>query len=54
MDKLESRPISGQAFAFMFYFDIDTPVISEELKQLLSELEQETDMFSFLGTYQEM
>jgi len=53
MHKLESRPISGQAFEFMFYFDIDTPVISEELKQVLAELEQETDMFSFLGTYQE-
>jgi len=53
MHKLESRPISGQAFEFMFYFDIDTPVISEELKQVLAELEQETDMFSFLGMYQE-
>ena len=54
MNKLESRPILGQAFEFMFYFDIDTPVISEELKQVLAELEQETDMFDFLGTYQEM
>jgi chorismate mutase/prephenate dehydratase len=53
MNKLESRPISGQNFEFMFYFDIDTPVISDELKQVLAELEQETDMFSFLGTYQE-
>jgi chorismate mutase/prephenate dehydratase len=54
MNKLESHPISGQAFEFMFYFDIDTPVISDELKQVLTELEQETDMFSFLGTYQEI
>jgi chorismate mutase/prephenate dehydratase len=53
MNKLESRPISGQNFEFMFYFDIDTPVISDELKQVLAELEQETNMFSFLGTYQE-
>ncbi|MDR2701411.1 MAG: hypothetical protein LBB72_03160, partial [Spirochaetaceae bacterium] len=53
MNKLESRPISGQNFEFLFYFDIDTPVISDELKQVLAELEQETDMFSFLGTYQE-
>jgi len=53
MNKLESRPISGQNFEFMFYFDIDTPVISDELKQVLSELEQETDMFDYLGTYQE-
>jgi chorismate mutase/prephenate dehydratase len=54
LNKLESRPISGQIFEFMFYFDIDTPVISDELKQVLAELEQETDMFSFLGTYQEI
>jgi len=54
MNKLESRPISGQNFEFLFYFDIDTPVISDELKQVLAELEQETDMFSFLGTYQEI
>ena len=53
MNKLESRPISGQNFEFMFYFDIDTPVISDELKQVLAELEQETDMFDYLGTYQE-
>jgi chorismate mutase/prephenate dehydratase len=53
LNKLESRPISGQDFEFMFYFDIDTPVISPELIQLLAELEQETDSFSYLGTYQE-
>jgi chorismate mutase/prephenate dehydratase len=54
MNKLESRPISGQNFEFMFYFDIDTPVLSDEVKQVLVELEQETDMFSYLGTYQEI
>jgi chorismate mutase/prephenate dehydratase len=53
MNKLESHPISGQNFEFLFYFDIDTPLISDELKQVLAELEQETDMFSYLGTYQE-
>jgi len=54
LNKLESRPISGQDFEFMFYFDIDTPVISENLKQILAGIEQETDMFSYLGTYQEL
>ncbi len=53
LDKLESRPISGQEFEFKFYFDIDTPVISDDLKQMLAELEAETDMFRYLGTYQE-
>jgi chorismate mutase/prephenate dehydratase len=54
LNKLESRPISGQTFEFKFYFDLDTPVISDGVKQVLAELEQETDMFNFLGTYQEM
>lgn len=54
MNKLESRPISGQDFDFKFYFDIDTPVVSDELKQVLAELEQETSIFSYLGTYQEI
>jgi chorismate mutase/prephenate dehydratase len=54
LNKLESRPISGQNFEFMFYFDIDTPFFSDELIQVLAELEQETDMFNYLGTYQEI
>jgi chorismate mutase/prephenate dehydratase len=54
MNKLESRPISGQSFEFLFYFDIDTPFLSEDIKQVLAELEQEADMFNFLGTYQEI
>jgi chorismate mutase/prephenate dehydratase len=54
MNKLESHPISGQSFEFLFYFDIDTPFLSEDIKQVLAELEQEADMFNFLGTYQEI
>ncbi|MDR1700856.1 MAG: chorismate mutase [Lachnoclostridium sp.] len=53
LDKLESRPIAGQEFEFKFYFDIDTPAVSDDLKQMLSELEYETDMFHYMGTYQE-
>ncbi|MDR0294484.1 MAG: chorismate mutase [Oscillospiraceae bacterium] len=54
LNKLESRPISGQNFEFKFYFDIDTPAISDELKRILAGLEQETDIFSYLGTYREL
>ncbi|MCL2023313.1 MAG: chorismate mutase [Oscillospiraceae bacterium] len=54
ISKLESRSISGQEFEFKFYIDIDTPIITNELKQVLAELEFETDMFSYLGTYQEI
>jgi chorismate mutase/prephenate dehydratase len=54
INKLESRPIPGQSFEFLFYFDIDTPVLSDDIKNVLTELEQESGMFSYLGTYQEI
>jgi len=51
MTKLESRPIPGTNFEFMFYFDIDASVYSENLRVLLNELEHETEQFSYLGSY---
>ena len=53
MTKLESRPIPGSNFEFMFYFDIDASVYSENLKALLSELENDSEQFSYLGSYTE-
>ena len=53
MTKLESRPIPGSNFEFMFYFDIDASVYSENLKALLSELESDCEQFSYLGSYTE-
>ena len=53
MTKLESRPIPGSNFEFMFYFDIDASVYSDNLKALLSELENESQQFSYLGSYTE-
>lgn len=53
MTKLESRPIPGSNFEFMFYFDIDASVYSENLKALLSELENDSQQFSYLGSYTE-
>ena len=52
--KLESRPIPDRDFEFMFYFDLEAPVYSEKLAQLLAELEQECDEFTYLGTYSEV
>ena len=53
LTKLESRPIPGSNFEFMFYFDIDASVYSPALKQLLSELENDGEQFSYLGSYTE-
>ena len=53
LTKLESRPIPGSDFEFMFYFDIDAPIYSEEVIGLLSELEEGPETFVFLGSYSE-
>ena len=53
LTKLESRPIPGSDFEFMFYFDLDASVYSPELINLLSELESQPETFAFLGCYTE-
>ena len=52
--KLESRPIPGRDFEFMFYFDIEVSVYSEALKNLLSQLQAESEQFQYLGSYTEV
>lgn len=52
--KLESRPIPDSNFEFMFYFDLESSVYSDRLAQLLSELEQVCEDFTYLGTYSEV
>ena len=52
--KLESRPLPDRDFEFMFYFDLEASVYSEKLAQLLAELEQECDEFTYLGSYSEV
>lgn len=52
--KLESRPLPDRDFEFMFYFDLEVSVYSEKFAQLLAELEQECDEFSYLGSYSEV
>ncbi|MBQ3046202.1 MAG: chorismate mutase [Clostridia bacterium] len=53
MTKLESRHLPGTNFEFMFYFDIDASVYSENLRILLNELEHDAEQFSYLGSYTE-
>lgn len=54
LTKLESRPIPGKDFEFMFYFDASVSAHSEELLKLLAELEGTLEQFSFLGCYTEI
>ncbi|MBR6766154.1 MAG: chorismate mutase [Clostridia bacterium] len=52
--KLESRPIPGSDFEFMFYFDIDVSVYSPKFLVLLGQLESEAEQFQYLGSYIEV
>ncbi len=52
--KLESRPIPNRDFEFMFYFDLDTSIYSEEFIQLLCELGDLCEEFKYLGSYSEV
>jgi chorismate mutase/prephenate dehydratase len=38
----------------MFYFDLESSVYSPKLADLLSELEQECEEFTYLGSYSEV
>ncbi len=52
--KLESRPLPGSDFEFMFYFDVSESVYSPALASLLCELEGEVEDFEYLGSYTEL
>jgi chorismate mutase/prephenate dehydratase len=54
LTKLESRPIPGRDFEFMFYFDMDASIYSKEVISLLSELDSSPEKFVFLGSYLEI
>ena len=52
--KLESRPLPDRDFEFMFYFDLDTSIYSEEFVQLMCELDDLAEEFTYLGSYSEV
>ena len=53
LTKLESRPIVGSSFEFMFYFDFECDVKDKGVQNLLVELDNSTEQFTFLGAYRE-
>ena len=52
--KLESRPIPDRDFEFMFYFELETSIYSEEFVQLMCELDDLCEEFKYLGSYTEV
>ncbi|NCB34978.1 MAG: bifunctional chorismate mutase/prephenate dehydratase, partial [Clostridia bacterium] len=54
LNKLESRPIAGSDFEFMFYFDLETSVYSDEFMQMFKDIEGLGAQFKYLGSYTEV
>ncbi|MGI6721187.1 MAG: bifunctional chorismate mutase/prephenate dehydratase [Anaerovoracaceae bacterium] len=54
LTKLESRPIPGSDFEFMFYFDMEASLANEDIRNLICELDQSPDTFVCLGNYTEV
>jgi chorismate mutase/prephenate dehydratase len=54
INKIESRPIHGSDFEFMFYFDLEAEVAQKNVLGLLGELANDLEQFSFLGSYSEV
>ena len=52
--KLESRPLPDRDFEFMFYFDLETSIYSEEFVQLMCELDELCEEFKYLGSFSEV
>ena len=54
LTKIESRPIVGTDFEVLFYFDFEGSVKDNGVLNLISELENGSLKFKFLGTYKEL
>ena len=54
LTKLESRPIKGRDFEFMFYAEMDSYGMTESLISFLCELDDRPEEFVFLGNYTEI
>lgn len=54
LQKLESRPLPGREFEFMFYFDIEASVYAPEVEKLFRDLESDSEQLRYLGTYNEV
>lgn len=54
MLKLESNPVSGQNYDFIFYIELDAHLRDRGVLSMLEELERTTPYFHFLGAYSEV
>lgn len=52
--KLESRPIPGRDFEFMFYFDVECPAAAPQFLSLMDALDDACEECRYLGSYAEV
>jgi 3-deoxy-7-phosphoheptulonate synthase len=51
LSKLESRPIQGKPWEYLFYVDVTIPDSAAVFDEAVAELKKKTKDFHFLGTY---
>lgn len=51
LTKLQSRPIIGRAWHYMFYIDIEEGISSQKCRDALSDLKNQGCTFTVLGSY---
>lgn len=51
MSKLESCPVTGRNFEFIFFLELDACVQEPGVLSMLEELERSCESFTFLGNY---
>ncbi|HOO22396.1 MAG TPA: prephenate dehydratase domain-containing protein [Clostridia bacterium] len=54
LSKIESIPLPNTDFEFMFYLDFEADIEREEVQNLLAELDNGSEQFIFLGSYNEV
>ena len=54
MVKLESRPIPGSEFEFMFYVDIECTPNDAAFDEAIAQIEPLCDSLAYLGSYAEV
>lgn len=51
MLKIESRPIEGKKWEYLFYIDFEGNILDENTKNVLKAIEEESVVYKFLGNY---
>ena len=52
--KIESRPLPGSEFEFMFYVDIKADILDKNTQVALAQVASESESFRILGCYEEI